>query len=364
MMDVMDVYTSVCSSELEQKQGHNFVRFRVLPPPPPSGRVAFYLFRNGEREQIKWYTQASEVEFELFQDGLYHAAAFIKYKEEQQPIIIHSRPIQVLHPAVPERIRNKTTISIFGSCVSRDLFELKQTDDFEIKCYIARQSIVSAVSSPITEPVRSILGSTAFDRRQVFNDIKKSTFSQLRDKTADYLLIDLVDERFPLVKYEGSLVTMSGGFQNSGLYVPSLPILKKQRLELENGGIEYNVDGKSLRDYVQSFCKEILSIFSQKQIILHRVRFTNYYQNREGQLCEFEPNVKSFNFSINQQLDYLYKCLQEFLPQSHMIDLSAGYYAVENHKWGLAAIHFQKEYYFAVLCALCDIVNLGYKAEH
>ena len=106
--------------------------------PPPSGRVAFYLFRNGEREQIKWYTQASEVEFELFQDGLYHAAAFIKYKEEQQPIIIHSRPIQVLHPAVPERIRNKTTISIFGSCVSRDLFELKQTDDFEIKCYIAR----------------------------------------------------------------------------------------------------------------------------------------------------------------------------------------------------------------------------------
>ena len=118
--------------------------------------------------------------------------------------------------------------------------------------------------------------------------------------------------------------------------------MKKQRLELENGGIEYNVDGKSLRDYVQSFCKEILSIFSQKQIILHRVRFTNYYQNREGQLCEFEPNVKSFNFSINQQLDYLYKCLQEFLPQSHMIDLSAGYYAVENHKWGLAAIHFQK----------------------
>ena len=91
-------------------------------PPPPGGRAAFYLFRNGKKEQIKWYTQASEVEFELFQDGLYYAAAFIKYKEEQQPIIIHSKPVQVLHTAIPARLQSKATVSIFGSCVSRDLF--------------------------------------------------------------------------------------------------------------------------------------------------------------------------------------------------------------------------------------------------
>ncbi len=357
------MYASICSSELEQKQGHNFVRFRVLPP-PPGGRAAFYLFRNGKKEQIKWYTQASEVEFELFQDGLYYAAAFIKYKEEQQPIIIHSKPVQVLHTAIPARLQSKATVSIFGSCVSRDLFSLGQANDFELRCYIARQSIVSAVSLPVTKSLEPIQGVSAFEWRQVLNDLRKSAFSQLRDKPADYLLIDLVDERFPLVKYEDSLVTMSNGFRNSRLYVPSLPVLKKQRLELENGEIEYNVDGRSLREYVQRFCEEILSIFSQKQIILHRVRFTNYYQNKDGEICEFEPNVKSFNCSINLQLDYLYKCFQEFWPQSYMIDLSTGYYAVENHKWGLAAIHFQKEYYLAVLGALCDIVNLRYNTEH
>ncbi|EOS52876.1 DUF6270 domain-containing protein [Adlercreutzia caecimuris] len=60
----------------------------------------------------------------------------------------------------------KTDVSIFGSCVTRDAFaHLENT--FNVSTYIARQSFVSAVDNaiPLPCPIEDITARNNFERR-------------------------------------------------------------------------------------------------------------------------------------------------------------------------------------------------------
>lgn len=49
----------------------------------------------------------------------------------------------------------------------------------------------------------SIYLKSDFQKRQIYYDLNKCSLDMLQDKVSHYLIIDLVDERFPLVKYCG-----------------------------------------------------------------------------------------------------------------------------------------------------------------
>lgn len=127
---------------------------------------------------------------------------------------------------------NVIKFSIFGSCVSRDIFEYKSTlsERLIIDRYFARSSFASAFSSLKVVNASAEMLKSSFQKETVRCDLEKCFSQYLSYFQSDVLLIDLIDERFDLFLFhDGTICTLSdellrGGFvaaQNLGRVVVS-----------------------------------------------------------------------------------------------------------------------------------------------
>lgn len=107
------------------------------------------------------------------------------------------------------------TVSIFGSCVSRDAFDTSFTD-MRVGAYVARSALASAFEDT---PFKSSLDQldpehfikSPFQRKMIETDLAKSagpTLAAAQDET-DCYLVDLIDERFPIIRDRGAVATIS-----------------------------------------------------------------------------------------------------------------------------------------------------------
>jgi hypothetical protein len=116
-----------------------------------------------------------------------------------------------------------TRIFICGSCVSRDAFTLDQNDRFTLVDYFARSSFASSFSLPAAQDAYSEQITSAFQRRQISRDFHKTLPGALREAAFDLLLIDFIDERFPLFRFnDGSIVTISAELHLLRVLTPDL----------------------------------------------------------------------------------------------------------------------------------------------
>jgi hypothetical protein len=101
---------------------------------------------------------------------------------------------------------------VYGSCVARDTFD-RLGPGFELSGYVARQSLVSALSDPwdrVPDVVQTI--ESPFQRRMQAGDLTSDLLVHLARRTGalDLLLWDLTDERLGFyVLDDGTVVTRS-----------------------------------------------------------------------------------------------------------------------------------------------------------
>ena len=108
-------------------------------------------------------------------------------------------------------------LMIYGSCVSRDAFPLLEPD-FKLLSYVARQSMISAMSKPTDLLQGDALGS-AFQNRSLAGDIRSNLLQLIRRYASDIdvLAIDLTDERLGVVRLpDGTYITRSHELVSSG----------------------------------------------------------------------------------------------------------------------------------------------------
>lgn len=108
-------------------------------------------------------------------------------------------------------------VFIWGSCVTRDPFELES--NIELVDYRARQSLGSAFAGrPLEwEKHLNLAGLTSpFQRRMVTSDVGKTLRDDLRGTEFDALILDFVDERMSTVDFNGSVVTDSPELEAAG----------------------------------------------------------------------------------------------------------------------------------------------------
>lgn len=86
---------------------------------------------------------------------------------------------------------------IYGSCVSRDTFEFLKPHGYELKGYIARQSLLSAFSPMKREALPPMEVRSAFQRRMLEGDWTGSLVTTMEKEAdaIDVVLWDLCDER-------------------------------------------------------------------------------------------------------------------------------------------------------------------------
>lgn len=238
----------------------------------------------------------------------------------------------------------KKTINIFGSCVSRDLLEFGKENNFSLKSYSARSSVVSAVSEPVKVQEGELSLASKFQKQQVLRDISKSLWKELSENPSDYLMIDFIDERFSLGKYKNTYVTLSNEFVESHFLEKQYTIIERKK-----EGANYFIEEKLLHTYLDEFLDRVLVQYKPAQIILHRAKHVDKYISKNGRVKKFSKVYLQYNQKMNDMLDYMYDYVEKRLPECISLDFGAEYYADENHKWGLSTMHYEGDYYIRVL---------------
>jgi len=276
-----------------------------------------------------------------------------------EPNILTSEPIQFLKSRKPFALPS-ISINIFGSCVSRDLLEYDAAKKVILNYYFARQSIISTVSPRIPVVYDTINLCSNFQKRQLFWDLNKSFIDLLEKNVSDYLIIDLVDERFPIVKLGGSYVTRSNALLESGIVKKEDAFFTKDEYIDEYGNKSYQVEGTDIKRYMDRFCEQVLMLYRPENIIFHVVKGAEFYYDERRFIQRFEPNVISNFRKLNRMWSYMYDYMYKNMVGCSFIDISERYMADCKHIWGLSPIHFQKEYYEDVLREINEIIGHNY----
>jgi hypothetical protein len=228
-------------------------------------------------------------------------------------------------------------IAIFGSCVTRDLFEDPALRP-SLGHYGARSSVISAVAAPVAiDPTRVVISSD-WQRRCVLADFGKTFFASLEGTRPDWLVIDLIDERFDVLCTSASFVTRSSAFQAAGLDDASDLGLQPIR--------RMSPDGRTLfADAAPAFAARLLRVVPRERIVLHRALWCTRFM-RDGAVHEFPDERRELCERQNAMLREGYDALEQALggvgasigvdPSVHVADA--------HHRWDLEPYHYAPGY--------------------
>ncbi|MGV2622802.1 UNVERIFIED_CONTAM: DUF6270 domain-containing protein [Halobacillus marinus] len=221
----------------------------------------------------------------------------------------------------------KVNISILGSCVSRDSFKFANSN-YELVDYYARSSIVSVYSAPLKIKMEEINLPSNFQKRMVYYDLNKA-FRTRSKAQAEYLLIDLIDERFRLLKYKNTFITRSNEYLKAqiGLKTASVSPAEVEEQWYEKAAL---------------FCEDVKQKYGAEKIILHKALWRYKYKNKNGEIVEFEN--KEDIIHNNELLNMRYSFLEDNIEGVSVIQLT-DYLSDESHIWGLSPFHYEDAYY-------------------
>lgn len=221
---------------------------------------------------------------------------------------------------------------VFGSCVSRDLTRI-DSRRFETLHYTARQSWISAYSSPRTAPKIELF--SAFQKRMLENDFQSSgrqVLNSTRPGTSDVIILDLIDERLGVLPYQGSWITYSNELDKT-------KIIGQSELEhLVEFGSDFHFS--LWKDAALNFRKD-LDLHIHKVYVL-AAKFAE--STDEGKLLKNFRDLpaSTWNSKYQRYYDELEKLGFQLVQQP-----SECTWASEAHLWGATPFHYVDKAYTA-----------------
>lgn len=244
----------------------------------------------------------------------------------------------------------KLKVGILGSCVSRDAFEF-ESGKYDLKGnYFARSSIVSIMSAPVECAQSNIKVDNQWLRWILNNDFQKTVLQQLKERNLDCLVIDLIDERFDLLKIGQGIVNGSD------------ELFKACKEFIENHGSVTSIKRDSpqahelFAEAAQKFANRLNEEFADLPIIIHKALCsTNYTDGKE--VYKFSKESTALYENMNSYLSFYYSILEKEINNVSVIHLPQEVQlASKSHRWGLAPFHYIDDYYRAFLREL-DALN-------
>ena len=231
-------------------------------------------------------------------------------------------------------------VLIIGSCITRDVFRA-YGEGVGISDYYARTSIPSLVSTPLTYDPSSIKLPSEFQKRMIMRDFDKSLWQRIERKDYDLVLMDLIDERFPILCSGDVTITKSNELVSSGyLNVRIHDFIEYSKSEY--GKCRWSVD-------CGRFAEGLLKTIPIEKIVIIKAFWASKYQNKDGLVKDFDATTKFSQEYIsrsNLMLKGLYKEMEFVFHGCEIIDLPEPL-ADERHIWGLSPFHYENKWYRA-----------------
>lgn len=240
-------------------------------------------------------------------------------------------------------------INIIGSCVTRDVFECVK-NNFKLKNYFARTSFISLMSPPLNVTETQLSLNSNFQKQSVLADLNKNIWDKLSIASSeDYIIIDLIDERFNLYQINDTYFTRSNELVSSGFLESLSEVNELNRLSDEVTTLWY--------EKTKNFFDKLLTIYTEDKVIIHKTKWQTQYLDKFRNIKTFQE-LKGIN-NKNIMLEKYYAFIQAAYPSILFIDMTQDeYLSDENHTWGLAPYHFEKKYYLDFISRLKEITNV------
>lgn len=218
-------------------------------------------------------------------------------------------------------------ILIYGSCVSRDAFELSGAPEFYD--YFARSSVTSSMAESKSgfEDVDLSRNPSAFQRRIVDADLNGGLVASLSDRKPGLLLVDFIDERFDTaLAATGNRFTIS-----TELMVAGVPIDGLERLKFgEERYFELFANG----------WRRLTQLVDPSRIVVNKV----YWAEADATGTRL-PAIDSIQ-QANANLDRIYDLVLEISPSVRWIEYPQEVFVADpQHKWGLSPFHYVERFY-------------------
>jgi hypothetical protein len=246
---------------------------------------------------------------------------------------------------------------MIGSCVTRDVWKLPcfTQGDRQSVFVLARTSLASLFTPPLAAfapPAEPPAGLSPFEIRMVGHDLLKTGPAALAAHRPTHLVLDLIDERFDLLRRGDTVVTRSWETSLLGL----------EERELAGFALVPRQSGEARelwRRGLARFADFLKAELPATKVILHDARCATARRDEDGRISplgpdwEFWPGAASGVSALNALLaDYAAEILAA-LPQAAVVKApEALTLATEAHRWGLAPFHYVDDYYQAVWAQL------------
>ncbi len=225
-------------------------------------------------------------------------------------------------------------VLIYGSCVSRDAFEVDGGEEFTVAGYFARSSIASAfATTPFVGPDTDLLPSK-FQARIVRADLEKSLVSTIEEADFDVLLIDLVDERFDLI------CDSSGALCTASAELGSIFQMDAGAKRIGSGSEEF------LQRWEAGWRSLVTALDSRGSRDRLRVNKVFWSTSRtDGGVFEGAYSEESIR-RANEVLAQLYEIMAaDLAPEQFYRYSDEEMVADASHKWGPAPFHYTNAFY-------------------
>ena len=242
-------------------------------------------------------------------------------------------------------------IAIFGSCVTRDLFEDPALRP-AMAHYASRSSVISVVADPVPLAEEEVTLDSAYQKRAVLADFHKTFFPDIEALAPDWAVIDLVDERFNVLRTDGSFVTESSAFSSAGLAASGR--FRFQPVRRLTGEAE-----QLFEEAAVAFVRRLTEIVPAERVILHRGLWLTRF--RRGDAVEDFPEprlgyARQNNASLEREYDVLASLLG---PAAHAIGPDpARNLADFEHKWALEPFHYEQAYNEQAIARIRELTGI------
>lgn len=233
-------------------------------------------------------------------------------------------------------------MDIHGSCVSRDVF--REQDEIAVKTYIGRNSIMSTQYPVVSTKFQDTSSKNSdWEKRMLDIDFSKSLFEELEKSHSEYLMIDLIDEIFELVK-----VVTDDGKESA---VTNSQVLKKSdyRLLCKLDEVEVintrNFPFSKIIDAIKDYVNKIIKIYGEDHIIINEAYPVERVIDKDGIIKCFDQKSRN-NIKHNRyKLELYYALLEYEMPKAYVIKMPDSISADANHNLGIASTCFEQRFY-------------------
>ncbi|MCP3426183.1 DUF6270 domain-containing protein [Rothia sp. AR01] len=235
----------------------------------------------------------------------------------------------------PEATGAPRRVFIYGSCVSRDAYEVLPGRDerHELTAYVARQSLLSAGHDATGLLPEDFRMEHAFQERMVRSDWAGDVMEQLDDAgPLDLLVWDLVDERHGAYWFlEGGVVTRSVDIMGTGL----MELLPEDQLIGFGSGDHL----AAWSDAAAEFAERLRAAGLFERTVVLEVPWAEAALGGEP----VPPSMGLTSAEANRLYRPYYARLREL--GFDVLSVEGPVHADPEHKWGLAPFHYAPEVY-------------------